>query len=66
MPYHPLGESTLNANEREDEKNRIVYRLQYKLDEMAKNERDFVERIMDENDVSVKQLFWLRDINDKY
>jgi C4-type Zn-finger protein len=66
MAYHNLSECTLDADDREAEKNRIIARLETMLDELTRNEREFVVRIADESCVSVKQLFWLRDINNKY
>lgn len=66
MGYNDLSESTLTSEERVAEKDRITSRLAGIQDELTTKEREFVTRIHDSNYVSVKQLFWLRDINDKY
>jgi hypothetical protein len=66
MSYHDLSECTLNQDERVAEKDRIISRLSGIQDELTPKEREFVTKMEDYNWVSVKQLFWLRDINDKY
>ena len=66
MGYNDLSECTLTMDERCAEKNRIVSRLSSFQDEMTPKEREFVTKMHDYNFVSVKQLFWLRDINAKY
>ena len=66
MSYTNLSECTLSPDERASEKDRIVVRLTEIQADMTRNESDFVVRIADSNFVSVKQLFWLRDINAKY
>ncbi len=67
MSYHDLSECTLTADERRAEANRITNMLADSMDQMQSNERDFMERIWDDRcPVSVKQLFWLRDLKDKY
>jgi len=67
MSYHDLSSCTLNAEERREEANRILNMIGHLSENMTVKEQDFCEDIMDENDtVSVKQLFWLRDIKDKY
>jgi hypothetical protein len=71
MAYHPLSNDTGgDAKQRRDEANRIIAMLT-SLDEnvMTQKESEFVQS-MDSNGadvpVSPKQLFWLRDIKDKY
>jgi hypothetical protein len=66
MGYNDLSECTLTQDERVAEKDRIVSRLTGIQDEMTPKEREFVTKMHDYNWVSVKQLFWLRDINEKY
>jgi hypothetical protein len=66
MGYSDLSECTLTQDERVAEKDRIIARLTEIRAEMTRAESDFVTRIANDNWVSVKQLFWLRDINDKY
>jgi hypothetical protein len=63
-PYM-AGESTQGADGRRSEADRILQILADQLDEMSSVEREFVERIAD-GEVSPKQLYWLRDIKDKY
>lgn len=66
MGYNDLSECTLTDDERVAEKDRIVSRLAGVQDWMTMKEREFVTKMESSNSVSVKQLFWLRDINDKY
>jgi hypothetical protein len=66
MGYNDLSECTLTQDERVAEKHRIVSRLTEIRAEMTRAESDFVTRIANGNFVSVKQLYWLRDINNKY
>ena len=67
MSYNDLAESTLTPHERRLEASKIVDRIQDCLDQMTPVERRFVESMgCDFAPVSVKQIFWLRDLNDKY
>jgi hypothetical protein len=67
MSYHDLSECTLTADERRAEANKITGMLADAIDQMQDNERSFVMRIADfYAPVSVKQIFWLRDLKDKY
>jgi hypothetical protein len=69
MAYNVFDDSscTLTAQERRQEASRIVNRISDCLDQMTSTERRFVESMdCDFASVSVKQLFWLRDLNDKY
>lgn len=67
MGYHDLSTCTLTNDERVAEKDRITNRLSTIDDsQFTQSERRFINQITPENSVSVKQLFWLRDINEKY
>jgi hypothetical protein len=67
MSYHDLSESTLTPPERRLEATKIVSRISDCLDQMTSSERRFVESMgCDFAPVSVKQLFWLRDLNERY
>jgi hypothetical protein len=66
MSYHDLSECTLTADERLAEAGRILRILGCdSQDNFARHERDFIERMNDAKFVSVKQLFWLRDLKDR-
>ncbi len=64
MGYHDLSECTLSDDERWQEKNQIVSILEGEL--LSDKDREFVDRMKRSTFVSVKQLFWLRDIKDKF
>jgi hypothetical protein len=67
MGYNDLSECTLTNDERVAEAGRITSRLIGSCpDELTPKEREFVAHMDSADYVSVKQLFWLRDINDKY
>jgi hypothetical protein len=67
MGYHDLSECTLTADERRAEASRICAMLDDEIAFMQIHEGKFVEQISDDGvPVSVKQLFWLRDLKDKY
>lgn len=67
MSYNDLSECTLTADERRAEANRVVARLADEGYRMNSNEAKFIEQMADGHlPVSVKQLFWLRDLNEKY
>ena len=69
MGYNVFDDSscTLTPQERRQEAARIVNRIEDCLDQMAPAERRFVESMnCDFAQVSVKQLFWLRDLNEKF
>jgi len=66
MSYHDLSESTLTNDERVAEKDKIIERLMLGFIEVTDSERRFLLQIEHSDIVSVKQLFWLRDINNKY
>lgn len=67
MSYHYLSSCTLDAGERREEANRIYSMIEHYWTQMTDPEREFVSRCSDSHyPISVKQLFWLRDIKDKY
>jgi thiol:disulfide interchange protein len=65
MSYHDLSECTLNDVERREEATRIVIML-VDVTGKSQHEHDFIRKMSRPGPVSVKQLFWLRDIKDKY
>ena len=69
MAYHPLANDTGGtAEDRRDEADRIIQILSEHIDfeSMEFKEQKFVGQMQDGGRVSPKQLFWLRDIKDKY
>lgn len=67
MAYHNLSECTLSDAERRAEADKLVEILKDSLDQMEVHEKEFVGRIRQKNAfVTVRQLFWLRDLRDKY
>ena len=69
MTYNVFDDSscTLTPAERRAEASRIVNRISDCVDQMTASERRFVESMnCDFVPVSIKQLFWLRDLNDHY
>ena len=69
MIYNTFDDSssTLTPAERRQEASKIVNRISDCLDQMTPTERRFVESMgCDFAPVSVRQIFWLRDINEKY
>lgn len=66
MSYNDLSESSLSADERRAEADRLTVIIGNIQDQLTKTELDFVKRCRDGFPISVKQLFWLRDINSKY
>jgi hypothetical protein len=66
MSYHDLSECTLSPAERREEANRICEMLAGTEADMTAASFEFFKKIKDPNvPVSVKQLFWLRDIKDR-
>lgn len=65
MTYHDLSECTLSPEERKAEADRIIEILSEEYDYTPKEE-EFIAQMVDSETVSVKQLFWLRDIKEKY
>lgn len=68
MSYHDLSECTLSPDERRKEADEILemYGIGALGDSFTDSERRFLATMADGGYVSVKQLFWLRDIKDKY
>lgn len=71
MAYHPLANDTGGSDEdRRNEADRILKML-VDIDpefHMTPSEQRFIEKMYDDGaqPISPKQLFWLRDIKDKY
>jgi hypothetical protein len=65
MSYHDLSSCTLDADARRAEADRIVAMLESVTDDLSNTEASFVERVADGCPISVKMLFWLRDIKDR-
>lgn len=66
MSYHDLSECTLDDDERRAEATRICEMLADGLERFRPHEQQFIEKISAyDARVSVKQLFWLRDLKDK-
>lgn len=67
MSYHDLSDSGMTPEERRAEATRIVNMISDRSEEMKSHERQFVEKMADDSEwVSTKQLFWLRDLKEKY
>lgn len=68
MSYHSLSECTLTPDERLSEASRIFQVLAeaQALEKLTAREREFFSSLIISDHVTVKQLFWLRDIKDKY
>lgn len=69
MAYNPLSNDTGGtADDRRSEADRILELLAayVPLEDMTDKEQEFVDNMQDDRPVSAKQLFWLRDIKDKY
>lgn len=65
MAYHPLS-NVGTPEERREEADRLIELIAENQGELNEKERDFVADIEMGGNVSAKQLFWLRDIKDKY
>ena len=67
MSYHPLAqESGGDEQARVKEAHTIVRILEEFTDQMTPKEAEFVDSMTDCDYCTTKQLFWLRDIKDKY
>lgn len=70
MTYHSLSECTLSPEERLQEAVKIANILYKEADpeSFTQSEQRIVNSFFEEKErfCSVKQLFWLRDIKDKY
>ncbi len=66
MGYHDLSRSTLTADERRAEADRLTGIIGEFENRLTDTERQFVKKTRDGFPISVKQLFYLRDIKDRY
>jgi hypothetical protein len=67
VTYHPLTEDTGQTPERRAEEARdIVRMLDDLIEQMEPHEGKFVASMEGADKCSPKQLFWLRDLKDKY
>lgn len=68
MTYHALTkDSGGTADDRRSEADRLVrIIMQLDLGSMTPKESDFIAQMEEGGAVTTKQLFWLRDIKDKY
>lgn len=67
MAYHPLAnDSGGSADSRVAEARKLVNMLAGSMDQMTDVERRFVESMDECDQCSPKQLFWLRDLHEKY
>jgi hypothetical protein len=64
--YNNLSESGMSDDARKQEAVRIVTILEEHHHRMQNHESDFVNKMRTAWSVSTKQLFWLRDLKDKY
>ena len=65
MSYHNLSSSSLTPDERQEEAQRICKMLDDYQDELKQNEVNLVATVENGGAVSVKMLFWLRDIKER-
>ena len=69
MTYHEFSECTLTPTERKkeaDEILRMFFNEGVERIDFTDSERGFFESMQRANHISVRQLFWLRDLKDKY
>lgn len=67
MAYHALSnDSGSDEQARIVEARKIVSMLEDYTEQMTPKERGFLEQISESESCSVKQIFWLRDIKEKY
>ena len=69
MSYHDLSDSGMSDQDRRDEATRLCDMIRPAVGDytMRQHELKFVMDIADKRKpVSTKQLFWLRDLKDKY
>lgn len=66
MGYNSLSEAGMTDEARKQEAARIVAMLEEHRHRMQNHESDFVNKMRTAWSVSTKQLFWLRDLKDKY
>ena len=66
MSYHDLSGCALDDDERRAEADRLTVLIGEVEDKLSATELSFVKRQRDGFPVSIKQIFWLRDIWAKY
>lgn len=66
LPQDVGQETGGDADARLTESQKLVGIIQESIDELTPREREFVMRMDGASCCSGKQLFWLRDIKDKY
>jgi hypothetical protein len=67
LAYHALtSESGGDENSRINEARTIVRMLEEFVDSMTTKEQEFLDSMSDCDYCTTKQLFWLRDIKEKY
>jgi hypothetical protein len=67
MTYHPLAnDSGSDDSRRREEAADLVSKLEDYLEELTPSQRSFVEQMGEGGPVTVKQIFWLRNIWDKF
>ena len=67
MTYHFLSQdSGSDDSRRREEASQLVSMLEDHLEELTPSQREFVERMSEGGPVTVKQLFWLRDLWGKF
>lgn len=67
MAYHTLtSDSGGNEKDRIEEAQKICRMLEEFQDVMSQKEKDFIENMTDCDYCTTKQLFYLRDIKDRY
>lgn len=67
MTYHPLSnDSASDDSRRREEAAPLLTILEDHLEELTPSQREFVEKIGEGGPVSVKQIFWLRDLAEKF
>jgi hypothetical protein len=66
MGYHDLSECSLTADERRAEADRLTVMIGKFESELTAKQLQFVKQCRDGFPISVKQLFWLRDINNAH
>lgn len=59
-------DSGQSPERRKEEAEKLLTRLSDALDSMTDREKDFHQSVSDAPVISPKQLFWLRDLCDKY
>jgi CBS domain containing-hemolysin-like protein len=68
VSYHDLSECTLSPEERYKEAEEIIQMISEVKDfeDLSESEQSMINSVQHFQICSVKQLFWLRDIKDKY